>query len=352
MEKVRTPLSLSKKRMLVITILSSLLVILFIASIFIGSSNMSFIDGLKALFGQGESKNIIIVQNIRLPRIIAALLAGIALSISGAIMQTMSNNVMASPSTLGVSNAAVLGANIAIIILGGGTIVSHGGQVSISNPYFVSGIAFIFALASTLLVLFLAKFKKYNSATTVLIGITFGTFCTGLTTLIQYFASDTSLSSAIYWSFGDVGRASYLDDLIMLIVVVVSLTFFIIFSYKYNAMLLGDSSVETLGINVKVFRFISLLLASLLTAVTVSLVGIIGFIGLLVPQIIRRLMGNDHKFLLIGSSLLGAIVLMFSDMIARIAMNGISLPVGAITSILGAPIFIFILIKGRGRKHD
>ena len=352
MLKEKAPLSLAKKRTLTLVILSVLLVALFISSIFIGSSNMSFIDGLKALFNMGTPTNHTIIYNHRMPRILAAILAGIALSISGTIMQTVSNNVMASPSTLGVSNAAVLGANIAIIILGGGMINANGGQINISNPYFVSGIAFVFALLSTLIVLGLSRFKKFNTATTVLIGITFGTFCTGITTLIQYFASDTALSTAVYWSFGDLSRASYEDDLILLVVTVISLTFFLIFSYRYNALLLGDNTSSSLGINIKALRFISLLLASLLTAVVVSLVGIIGFIGLLVPQVIRSLIGNDHKFLLIGSSLLGAIVLLFSDIIARIILNGIALPVGAITSILGAPIFIVILLKRRGKCSD
>lgn len=344
-------ISLNNKRIITISIFSVLLIVLFISSIFIGSSKMSFVEGIKALFGAGEETNRIIIYNIRLPRIIAAILAGIALSISGVIMQTMSNNVMASPSTLGVSNAAVLGANIAIIILGGGMIATSGGNVIISNPYFTSGIAFIFALISTLLVLGLSRFKKYNSATTVLIGITFGTLCSGLTTIIQYFASDNALQSAIYWSFGDLGRASYQDDLIILIITVIAIIFFLVFSYRYNAILLGNSSASTLGINLKAFRFISLLLASLLTAVVVSLVGIIGFIGLIVPQVIRKLLGNDHKFMIIGSSLLGASFLLFSDIISRIILNGLSLPVGAVTSIIGAPIFIYILLRGR-LKND
>ena len=341
---------LLKKRIITLSILLGLLIILFIASIFIGTSNMSFIDGLKALFGQGSQVNQTIIQRIRLPRIIAAVLAGVALSLSGTIMQTMSNNVMASPSTLGVSNAAVLGANIAIIILGGGTIIANGGKVNISNPYFVSGFAFLFALGSTLLVLFLSRFRKYNSATTVLIGITFGTFCTGITTLIQYFANDTTLSSAIYWSFGDLARATYEYDLIILVVVLISFIFFMIFAYRYNAVLLGEESASSLGINLKLFRFISLLLASLLCAVTVSLLGIIGFIGLLAPQIMRRIIGNDHRYLLIGASLFGAVILLFSDILSKMVLNGISLPVGAITSIIGAPIFIIIILLGRKKK--
>ena len=343
-------MSLARKRTISLLVLTVLLVVLFIASIFIGSSHISFIDGLKGLFGIGDQTNVIIVQNIRLPRIIAAVLVGVALSISGVIMQTMSNNVMASPSTLGVSNAAVLGANVAIIIIGGGVIAFNGGNLVITNPYLTSGIAFIFALLGIILVLSLSRINKFNNATTVLLGITFGTFCTGITTILQYFASDTTLATAVYWSFGDLGRANYVDDLIILVVTVVSLVFFLVFAYRYNAMLLGEDTSATLGINLNAFRFISLLLASLLTAVCVSLVGIIGFIGLIIPQVMRKIVGNDHRYLIVGSSLLGAVVLLFSDIISRILLSGFSLPVGAITSILGAPVFIVILLVGR-RKH-
>ena len=344
------PMSLGKKRFITLLVLSILLVVLFIASIFIGSSNISFIDGLKGLFGIGEKTNIVIVQNIRLPRIIAAVLVGIALSISGVIMQTMSNNVMASPSTLGVSNAAVLGANVAIIIIGGGVIAFNGGNITITNPYLTSGIAFVFALVGIIIVLSLSRIHKFNNATTVLLGVTFGTFCTGITTILQYFASDTTLATAVYWSFGDLGRANYVDDAIIGVITAISLIFFLIFAYRYNAMLLGEDTSATLGINLNAFRFISLMLASLLTAVCVSLVGIIGFIGLIIPQVVRKIVGNDHRYLLIGSSLLGAVVLLFSDIISRILLSGFSLPVGAITSILGAPVFIAILLLGR-RKH-
>ena len=342
--------TLKKKRIITLSILSASLVVLFIASIFIGSSNISFIEGLKGLFGQSTKVNNIIVQNIRLPRIIAAILVGTALSISGVIMQTVSNNVMASPSTLGVSNAAVLGANIAIVIIGGGVIAFNGGNITITNPYLTSGIAFAFALGGTFLVLGLSRIRKFNNATTVLVGVTFGTFCTGATTIIQYFASDTTLATAVYWSFGDLGRAGYIDDLIIFVVTAISLVFFIIFAYRYNALLLGEDTSRTLGINLNVFRFISLLLASLLTAVCVSLVGIIGFIGLIIPQVMRKLVGNDHKFLIPSSALFGSVVLLISDIIARTILNGLSLPVGAVTSILGAPIFILILLLGRKKS--
>lgn len=350
MNIMKTSMDIKKKRIIVLSVLAVSLLILFVGSIFIGSSNLSFVDGLMALFGQSSRVNNIIVQNIRLPRIIAAVLVGTALSISGVIIQTVSNNVMASPSTLGVSNAAVLGANIAIVIIGGGVIAFNGGNITITNPYLTSGIAFAFALGGTLLVLGLSRIRKFNNATTVLLGVTFGTFCTGVTTIIQYFASDTTLATAVYWSFGDLGRAGYIDDLIILVVAAVSLVFFNVFAYRYNALLLGEDTSRTLGISLNVFRFISLLLASLLTAVCVSLVGIIGFIGLIVPQVMRKLVGNDHKFLIPSSALFGSVVLLISDIIARTILNGFTLPVGAVTSIIGAPIFIIMLLLGRKKS--
>lgn len=347
---MKTSMDIKKKRTIVLSVLAVSLLVLFIGSIFIGSSNLSFVNGLLGLFGQSSRVNNIIVQNIRLPRIIAAVLVGTALSISGVIMQTVSNNVMASPSTLGVSNAAVLGANIAIVIIGGGVIAFNGGNITITNPYLTSGIAFAFALGGTLLVLGLSRIRKFNNATTVLLGVTFGTFCTGVTTIIQYFASDTTLATAVYWSFGDLGRAGYIDDLIILVVAAISLVFFIVFAYRYNALLLGEDTSRTLGIDLNVFRFISLLLASLLTAVCVSLVGIIGFIGLIVPQVMRKLVGNDHKILIPSSALFGSVVLLISDIIARTILNGFTLPVGAVTSIIGAPIFIIMLLLGRKKS--
>jgi iron complex transport system permease protein len=343
-------ISLSKKRLITIISLNILTLVIFFFSLFIGSSNLSFQEGFLGIFNQGSESARIIMLNIRLPRVIAALLAGIALSISGVIMQTVSNNVMASPTTLGVSNAAVLGANIAIIVIGGGMIPVTGGKVFVENPYLTSLFAFLFALGGTLLVLGLSRFKKFSTATTVLIGVTFGTFCTGATTLIQYFATDTTLSSAIYWSFGDLGRATYTYDLIILVVTIIALVFFLVFSYRYNALLLGEDTSRTLGINLNIFRFVSLLLASLLTAVCVSLLGIIGFIGLVVPQIMRKIIGNDHKYLITTSSLFGASFLIICDDISRIAANGIALPVGAITSLVGAPIFIIILLTSRRKK--
>ena len=192
-------LSLRSKRIIVLTSFLVALIILMIASTFIGPAKIGFVDGLKALFGNGSKSYINIMQKVRLPHVLGAVLIGIALSISGVIMQTVSNNVMASPTTLGVSNSAVLGANIAIIILGGGVIAANGGNVFVSNPYFVSAMAFVFALASTLLVLGLARINKFNAATTVLIGVIFGMFATGVTTLIQYFASISILTVCLMY---------------------------------------------------------------------------------------------------------------------------------------------------------
>lgn len=342
-------MSLAERRRVIYISLSLGLAIVFFSSLLIGSSWLSIGDCLKGLFGIGEKSSVTIMQNVRLPRALAGLAVGLALPLSGAIMQTLSNNVMASPSTLGTNNAATLGANFAIIVLGGGAIAS-GGRISVNNPYLTSLFAFLFAFAGIMLVLGLAKIRGFHNATTVLLGVAFGAFCSGLVTLLQYFADDTSLATAVYWSFGDLGRASYLDCLLIGIPTLISLAFFLIFSYRYNAILLGEEVSRSLGIKTNAFRFISLLLACLLTAVCVSLVGIIAFIGLIIPQVARKMVGNDHKHLMICSALLGPIVLITCDMITRVMLGGFSMPVGALTSILGAPFFVlFILLR---RKKD
>ena len=342
---------LKKKRIITIIALTVSVLLLFFASLFIGSSNMSFIDVIKGLFGASSNKNNIIMQNIRLPRLVAALVAGIGLGVSGLIMQTNLNNPMASPATLGVSNAAVLGANLAIIVLSGGAVITQNGtQFTISNYYFVTFFAFAFALGAVMLVLGLSKIKSFNPTSVILIGMGLSALFSAITTLIQYFAVDVKLTAAVYWSFGDLGRVTMQDNLFLAIVIVICLIPLTLFAPSYNAMLGGDELARSLGVKTDVLRLISLLLASLLTAAIVSFFGIIGFIGIMAPHIMKRIIGHDHKFLLPASGLMGIVIIQFSDAIGRLIMNGTSLPVGAVTAIIGAPFFLYIVFFKDGRK--
>lgn len=344
----------AKKRNTIILIVLTILVIFFvILGLFIGSSNMDFVENLKAIFNQSTNSNNRIIRKIRMPRILAAFIAGAGLSVAGLIMQTTLNNDMASPGTLGVSNAAVFGANVAIIAFAGG-FLSTGNNLNAYttniNPYSTSVMAFIFSVVAILLVLFISKIRKFSPGTIALAGIAIGYVFQAMTTIMQFYATDVGLSAAVIWSFGDLGRATYKTDLIMFIVVALGVLFFMLFSWRYNALLSGDELSRSLGINVGLFRFISLLIASIITAVCVSFLGIIGFVGLIIPNLMKRIMGSDHRYLIPASALGGSVLLLFADVLSRSIGSGSALPVGAITSIIGAPFFIILILFWR-KKH-
>ena len=337
-----------KQNIIILCSMAIAVVLLFFVSLFVGSSSMKFKDPFLALFGQGQNNYIIIMQKIRLPRVIAALFVGAGLAISGLIMQTTLSNEMASPSTLGVSNAATFGANVSIIGFAGGFLTTGNNLTNYfttSNVYATSLVAFIFAFVSILLILGLSKLRAMNKSTVVLAGIAMGTMWTALTSLMQFYATDVSLSAAVIWSFGDLSRATYKIDLIIAIVVVLSSVMFGIFSNKYNAVLSGDDMAKSVGIRLESFRFISLLVASLITAICIANLGIIGFVGIVCPHIAKRIFGHDHKLTIPGSILIGAILLLLSDTLARTIGNGTAIPVGIITSLVGAPFFIYIIFR-------
>lgn len=340
-----------KKKKIIIISLSFLLIVIAFFSLFIGSSSLSFKTAFLALFNSGENVNIIIMQKIRLPRVLAGLISGFALAISGLIMQTCLNNVMASPSTLGVSNAAVLGANIAIIILSNGHLDSNNTSYSSYNPFVLSAFAFIFAILAIALILFIAKANHSTSETLILTGVAFSSLFSAITTLLQYFATDIELSSMVYWSFGELSRASYKQIIIMFILLLISYVVFTIYRKKLDALVLGENYAKTLGINTEALRIVLLLLASLLTATCISFLGIISFVGLISPHIMRKILGNNHSYLLPATGLIGSLILIISDDVARVIMNGFSLPVGAITSLLGAPFFLYIIFRYERKKR-
>ncbi len=352
MEEIRKR---DKKNILILTAMAISVVVLFIISLFVGSSSMSLKQAFLALFGKGQNNFIIIMQKIRLPRAIAALFVGAGLAISGLIMQTSLSNEMASPSTLGVSNAATFGANVSIIGLAGG-FLSTGNNIAnyfnSSNIYLTSFLAFVFALGSVLITLGLSRLKSMNKSTVILAGIAMGAMWTALTSLLQFYATDVSLSAAVIWSFGDLSRATYNIDLIIAIVVILSSVFFGIFANQYNAMLSGDDMARSVGIKTETFRFISLLVASLITAICIANLGIIGFVGIICPHIAKRLFGHDHKLTIPGSILIGAILLLLSDTLARTIGNGSAIPVGIITSLIGAPFFIYIIFRKKRGVQD
>ena len=207
-----------------------------------------------------------------------------------------------------------------------------------SSPYATSVLAFVFATGSILLILVLA-------------GMAISAIWTAATTVLQYYATDVGLSAAVVWSFGDLGRATYKTDAIMAVVVLLGFVYFMIMSWRYNALLSGEATAKTMGVNVTALRFISLLLASLITAVCVSFLGVIGFVGIICPHIAKKLLGQDHRVSLPVTALAGCLLLLFADTLSRSIGSGSSLPVGAITSLLGAPFFLSVIFS-RKENHE
>ena len=343
-----------RKNIAVILGMLAAVVLMGMACLFAGSSNMSMADCFAALNRTGSAANIRIIWNIRIPRVLAAVIAGAGLGVSGLIMQTTLNNPMAAPSTLGVSNAAVFGANLSIIAFAGGYLATGNNLANFgagANPYATSLMAFVFAALSILLILGLCTIRAFSPNVVVLAGMALSSVWSAATTILQFYATDVGISAAVIWNFGDLGRATYRTDGIMAVVVLVGLVFFGLLSWQLNALLSGEATARTMGINVDALRFVSMLLASLITAVCVSYLGIIGFVGIICPHVTKKLLGQDHRVTVPVSALSGSLLLLLADTLSRSMGNGSALPVGAITSLLGAPFFLTIIFSRKENKR-
>ena len=337
-----------RKKEFILLGLAVLTAFLMLASANAGSSDLSLGEVCRALLGLGDERAFVVIWRLRMPRVIGAVVAGAGLAIAGCVMQTCLKNPLASPSTLGVSAAATFGANFSIIVLGAGIVTgASSGTVTISQPYLVTVSAFVCSLGAVLLILALPKLRSFSPESMVLAGTALSSLFSAGTTIIQYFGDDVGIAAAVFWTFGDLGRISWQENGIVALAVGAALVYFLFMRWNYNAMANGEELARSLGVKTSRVRFWGLLLSSLLTAVCVAFLGMIGFIGLIAPQIMKRVVGSDHRFLLPASALLGAAVLLLADTAARSVISPIVLPVGAVTSLLGAPLFFYLLLRGR-----
>ncbi|MBT1279168.1 iron ABC transporter permease [Thermoanaerobacter sp. CM-CNRG TB177] len=337
-----------KRKILIISLIALATLVLAIYAINAGSAGISTYDVIKALLGKGEKRFHIIVWNIRFPRILSAIVAGIGLSVAGCVTQSILRNPLASPFTLGISQGAAFGAAVAIIVFGAGS-TTNPDSVIVNNPYLVVFFAFLGSMGSTIVVLMLAKSFRVTPEAMVLAGVALGSLFSAVTMILQYFADDVKVASVVFWTFGDIGRASWKDLGIMSVVVGISLIYFMFNRWNYNALDSGEETAKGLGVDVERVRLLGMFVSSLIAAVITSFVGIIGFIGLVGPHIMRRLIGGDHRFLIPASSVMGGLILLASDTLGRTIISPVVLPVGAITSFLGAPIFLYVLSRGYKR---
>ena len=337
----------TKRKWVILTALILSVFILSVLSVNAGAAQLNPIEVLKSIFGYGTQLSSIVIWRIRMPRVVTAIIAGAGLSVAGCVMQNNLRNPLASPSTLGISNAAAFGANVAIILFGAGSIQSSSADtVIINNPYIVTICAFVCAMGATLLIVGLARLRGFTPESIVLAGVALSSLFTAGTTIIQYFAQDVQIAAAVFWTFGDLGRTSWSEVLILSVVVLVAIAYFVFRRWDYNALDNGEECAKSLGVNTQRIRMGGMLISSMITAVAVSFLGIIGFIGLIGPQIMRRIIGPDHRFLIPASCLAGAALLLLSDTLGRVIISPVILPVGAITSLLGAPLFLYLLMRG------
>ncbi|HHV39066.1 MAG TPA: iron ABC transporter permease [Tepidimicrobium sp.] len=336
-----------KKKLIILGILFAT-IILSLYALNKGAAGILFWQTFQSLFGKGQDISNIVIWNIRLPRVIGGIVVGGGLAMAGTIMQTCLGNPLASPSILGISSAAAFGANIAIVFFNAGLVGNE--AISINNPYIVTIFAFGFSTLAMFCILSIARLKSFSRESIILAGVAFNSLFTAGSTLIQYFAEDFQIAAMVFWTFGDLGRVSWKEVGILTTFCLLVFIFFMGKRWDFNALDSGEDSAISLGVDVDKIRFISMTLASLLTAVTVSFMGAIGFVGLIAPQMMRRIIGVDHRYLIPASAIMGSFILLFSDTLARTIISPIVLPVGAITSFFGAPLFLSLLIKGESRR--
>ena len=342
-----------RKKWIVLLVMVGLLFASAIASLSAGSANLSVPDIVRTIFGGGNRQQNAIIWNVRMPRVATATVVGMALALSGCVMQNVLRNPLASASTLGVSQGASFGAAVAIVYFGAGIQVNAGGTASaltVTNPAMVTLCAFLGGIATTAVILGLARFRGTSPATMVLAGVAISSMFTGGTALVQYFCDDVMVTTVVYWTFGSLGRAGWTE-----IAIIAALTFgaFVFFYYNrwnYNAMEGGTHTAKSLGVPVDRLIVLSMALCALISSVAVAFVGCISFVGLIAAHIMRRFVGNDYRFLIPCSALCGSVLLLLSDIVSRMLLSPTVLPIGALTSFLGAPLFLYLIIKGGKRK--
>ena len=332
-----------KKSVIFLVLLAVILLATILVSMWAGSYDTPLNELLKGIIGKSSDQKInIVVQNVRLPRICTAAIAGAGLGVTGCILQAILNNPLASSSTLGVSQGAGFGAAFAIIILGAGS--------SANGNLVIPVCAFVGSMAVAIVIFALSRFCQISAESVVLAGVAISSMFTGATTLLQYFADEVELNAMVFWTFGDLGSTGWKEITFMMIVEAVSGIYFVLHRWDFNALLSGTETATSLGIHVRRLIIVNMILCCFTASTIVSYIGLISFIGLVAPHIVRMVVGNNHVYLIPGSMLAGAVLLLLGELAARTLISPIILPIGAITSFLGAPLFLYLLFKGGSRS--
>ncbi|MHC5307789.1 FecCD family ABC transporter permease [Bartonella sp. LJL80] len=315
----------------------------FLLDVSIGQAKYNVAEVISALWDWNSNVAIqVILWEIRLPVALTALVVGASLSVAGVEMQTVLDNPLVSPFTLGLSAAASLGAALGLIL---GIGILPASLVAFSIPIN----AFLVSMLAALLIFHLSRQRGITTEMIVLLGTTLVFTFTALLQVLQYIAPDQALSAVVFWTMGSLSRTSWLKLLMMTIVFAAVFVFFARQSWSLTAMRLGEARATSLGIPVMRVRLRGILLGSLLASVCVSFVGTVGFVGLVGPHIARMLIGEDQRFLLPASALCGAFMMSAASVLSKSLVEGQTIPIGIVTSLVGVPLFFILILRSRQR---
>ncbi|WP_026665805.1 FecCD family ABC transporter permease [Butyrivibrio sp. FC2001] len=333
-----------KKRTVIVFILLIILVIAgLLINICIGSTSISLSDVIKSVFkGNADAKTANIIMNIRIPRTVMTLFLGGALAVSGFLLQTYFANPIAGPYILGISSGAKMAVAVTLIFIVGSTGYSSGLMLIVS--------AFVGALISTGFIILISS-KIKNMAALLAAGIMVGYICSAITDFLIAFADDSDIVNLHGWSQGSFSGANMNGVRYSVVVVVIALVLSMMLSKSLDALRLGETYAKSVGVNVKVCRICIILLSSLLAACVTAFAGPVSFIGIAVPFLMRQSLKSSKPIILIPASFLaGSVFCMFSDLLARVMFAPMELNISAVTSLFGAPIVIFMIIR-RNKNH-
>ncbi|MEH6530990.1 MAG: iron ABC transporter permease [Photobacterium frigidiphilum] len=333
----------NQKKKVALAVFFVMSIICLIADILIGSQGLTLDQVLNGIFHPSSSDiaSRIIIWDIRMPMSLMAPLVGGALALAGAQMQTTLNNPLADPYTFGVSAAAGFGASLVIT-----NVIAI---PFIPVEYQVAFMAFIMCLLTTFMIAGVSSIKRVSIEGVMLFGVAIMFAYDSMLTMMQYIATETQLQTLVFWQMGSLDRGSWEKITVLAILLPIVLAIMMKDSWKLSTLKIGQERAESMGINVNRLRVKTLLLVSVITSLSVSFVGAVGFVGLVAPHIARMILGEDQRYFLPASFLLGAVLLELASIASKSIMPGIILPLTVVMSMVGIPFFIFLIVKKGGK---
>lgn len=338
-----------RRKWLFMLLAAVLLIVAGFAATFMGYTELKFSNLIATVFPSwGEARGVaaltgtqqVILRELRLPRVLTAVIVGAALGVCGTVMQSTTGNIMASPFTTGISSAAGLGAAIGILF--------HPFGMSDTSVILC---AFTMGMLNAVIVYGVTAVTNLGAGGMILVGVALNFLFSSANSLLQYVASEDQLSQIVHWSFGSFTGVTWTQIAIMAAVTFLAYLLFRHYAWSFNIMSSGgDETAKALGVDAMRVRIVSGVCVTIVAAVTISFVGVIGFVGIVAPHVARIVIGSEHKVLLPASVLTGALLVLIADTIGRLVVAPTIIPVGVVLSVVGAPIFLYLILTQRRRK--